>query len=202
MEQSIIDGYVEEADVLIPSYEAISSSNLLSHVSEFIPQSKCRIIEIGAGTGRDAAWLVSNGHDVLAVEPVSAFREAGIALHQSPKIEWLNDSLPSLYHTKERNEQYDLALLISVWQHIPKGEKHSSLTSLRSIIRNSGTLIISVRNGPGSSKRKCYPTSAKETINIARQCGFNLVTNREANSVQKNNQAANVTWSWLVFCAS
>ena len=96
MEQCVIDGYVEDSSFLIQSFEAISSPDLLSHVLDFIPNSNCRVIEIGAGTGRDAAWLASKGLNVSAVEPVSEFREAGKSLHLSPLIEWFNDSLPSL----------------------------------------------------------------------------------------------------------
>ena len=161
MEQAVISGYSEDASYLISSFESISSPELLSHVLKFIPDSKCRILEIGAGTGRDAAWLASKGHDVLAVEPVSEFREAGKSLHPSSQIEWIDDSLPSLSQLLQLNENYELVLLISVWQHVPKEDKLVSLKNLRSILNKDARLIISVRNGPGSIKRKCYPTNAK-----------------------------------------
>lgn len=38
----------------------------------------------GAGTGRDAARLAELGHEVVAVEPVAALREAGIGLFPYP----------------------------------------------------------------------------------------------------------------------
>jgi len=199
MEQCVIDGYIEDSRFLIQSFEAISSPDLLSHVLDFIPNSNCRVIEIGAGTGRDAAWLASKGLNVLAVEPVSEFREAGKSLHPSPLIEWFNDSLPSLSQIIQQKKSYQLALLISVWQHVPTDDKIASLTNLHSILDKKGKLIISVRNGLGAINRKCYPTSAKETISIAQQCGFKLVFSTDALSAQKSNKKSNVTWSWLVF---
>jgi hypothetical protein len=51
----------------------------------------------------------------------------------------------------------------------------------------------------GSINRKCYPTSAKETISIAQLCGFKLVFSGNALSAQKNIKKSNVTWIWLVF---
>jgi len=114
MEQSVINGYAEDVSFLIQLFEAISSPDLLAHVLDVIPNYKCRVIEIGAGTGRDAAWLASKGLDVSAVEPVSEFREAGKLLHPSPQIEWFNDSLPSLSRILQQNELYELALLVSV----------------------------------------------------------------------------------------
>jgi len=199
MEQSVIDGYAEDASYLIQSFEAISSTDILSHVLDFIPSPPCRVIEIGAGTGRDAAWLAEQGFDVVAVEPVCEFRQAGKLLHPSPQIKWFNDSLPSISRIIESCEQYELALLIAVWQHIPKENKLTSLRNLHSILSKSGRLILSVRDGPGALKRKCYPTSAEETISLAQQCGFKLIANNSAHSVQKSNQASQVTWTWLVF---
>ncbi|MGB2741950.1 MAG: methyltransferase domain-containing protein [Cognaticolwellia sp.] len=199
MQQSVIDGYVEDASLLIQSFEAISSPDLLSHILGFIPHSNDRVIEIGAGTGRDAAWLASKGLSVLAVEPVSEFRAAGQYLHPSPLIEWLNDSLPALAKTMQRKQSYQLALLISVWQHIPKDEKLVSLSNLYSILEEKGRLIISVRNGPGAKNRKCYPTSAEETIKLAQLSGFELIFRCNASSSQESNKKSNVTWTWLVF---
>ena len=199
MEQCVIDGYAEDSSFLIQSFEAISSPDLLSHVLDFIPQSNCRVIEIGAGTGRDAAWLASKGLNVSAVEPVLEFREAGKSLHPSPLIEWFNDSLPSLPKIIRQQQSYQLALLIAVWQHVPKNDKITSLTNLHSILDQKGKLIISVRNGSGALNRKCYPTSSNETISIAQQCGLKLVFSSNAISVQKNNKKSDVTWTWLVF---
>ena len=199
MEQSVRSGYAEDASYLIRAFEAISSPELLSPVSDFIPNSKCRVIEVGAGTGRDAAWLASKGHDVLAVEPVVELREAGKSLHPSPKVKWLDDSLPLLECVLKRKDIFDLALLISVWQHVRKEDKLAALKSLRSVLNNGANLIISVRNGPGAIKRKCYPISANETVELAQLCGFKLLLSRNAESVQSSNKKAKVTWTWLVF---
>lgn len=202
MVQSVLNGYQQDASFLIKSYEAITSADLLKHVSAFIPATPCKIIEIGAGTGRDAAWLAAKGHEVIAVEPVAAFRTAGQTLHPSPRITWINDSLPAISAIIQRGECYDLALLIAVWHHIPPEDKLAAFSNLRSIINKGGKLIISVRNGPGSITRRCYPSNVKETLDIAKQCKFKLITSHQASSAQKDNQASNVSWTWLVFTAT
>lgn len=199
MEPSVRDGYAQNARFLIQSFEALSSDDVLAHVLDFIPNSNARVLEIGAGTGRDAAWLASKGLNVSAVEPVDEFRDAGKLLHPSPLISWFNDSLPLLSRIIQRQEKYDLALLISVWQHIPQADKLVSLKNLSLIINKNGSLIISVRNGPGSTNRKCFPTSANETIALAQLSGFKIIHRCHGLSAQKNNRKANVTWTWLVF---
>jgi hypothetical protein len=74
--RSVADGYAGAAAELLPRYEAVSSSNLYSSVAHLLPEPGSTVINIGAGTGRDAAWLAAKGSRVLAVEPVGAFRDA------------------------------------------------------------------------------------------------------------------------------
>ena len=198
MENHIIDGYVEDAEFLIPSFESVNSSELLSHVIKYIPKSG-QLIEIGSGTGRDAAWLASNELKVLAVEPVAEFRNAGKKLHINPNIDWVDDSLPSLSRVRSLHVSYDAALLVSVWQHVKPEDKCTSLLNIHSVLNKGSKLIISVRLGPGSPKRKCYETTPQNTTLLAEQCGFNLIASYNADSAQKSNQKSGVKWVWLIF---
>src|SRR5947209_12996690 len=90
------EGYAREADALIERYERISAAEAHQSVQHLIPLAPSRILDIGAGTGRDAAWFAANGHDVVAVEPTDELRAAAKRLHPCPNVEWLDDSLPDL----------------------------------------------------------------------------------------------------------
>ena len=76
-----IPGYIKASAELIPRFEAISSEELYAHVNHLLPQGNKSILDIGAGTGRDAAWFAERGQNVVAVEPVKEPRETGITLH-------------------------------------------------------------------------------------------------------------------------
>jgi protein-L-isoaspartate O-methyltransferase len=69
------EGYAEAADELVERYESISFADCHRPVLHLIPRLPGRILDIGAGTGRDAAALAEMGHTVLAVEPTAAFRD-------------------------------------------------------------------------------------------------------------------------------
>lgn len=86
--QDILEGYATAATAnFIAAYEGLSPEGVYEHVIDFFPSRNSRVADIGAGTGRDAAWFAARGHDVLAVEPVREFREAGQALHSAKKYQ-------------------------------------------------------------------------------------------------------------------
>jgi protein-L-isoaspartate O-methyltransferase len=98
------EGYAREADALIERYERISAAEAHKSVLHLIPQAPARILDIGAGTGRDAAWFAANGHHVIAVEPTDELRKAAQRLHAMPRIEWLDGSLPDLSVLRSRGQ--------------------------------------------------------------------------------------------------
>ena len=101
-----------------------------------IPAAPCRILDVGAGTGRDAAWLAGMGHRVTAVEPTEAMRLRAIKLHPSPLIEWLDDSLPELARVRSGGELFDLILLSAVWMHFDLAQRREAMASARRAAAN------------------------------------------------------------------
>ena len=55
------EGYADEADDLFPRYENISSAEIHRSVLHLIPTAPCGVLDIGSGTGRDAAALAAMG---------------------------------------------------------------------------------------------------------------------------------------------
>ena len=90
------EGYAEQAEALVAQYESLGFAENHHSILPLVPTTPCRVLDIGAGTGRDAAGFAALGHNVLAIEPTAAMRERAITLHPSPRIEWLDDSLPEL----------------------------------------------------------------------------------------------------------
>ncbi len=199
MGNTIIKGYSEAASDLLSHYEAISQDVLYAPVKHFLPKRPSDIIDIGAGTGRDAARFASQGHQVLAVEPAAGLREAGRKLHPSPRIEWLDCSLPSLSGVLKRDKIYDFIFLSAVWHHLDEEERSVAMPKLKTLLAPQGTMIISIRQGPGTPSRPVFQICPKETIQLAKNEGLRLIHYQTAHSIQPENQKAGVTWDWLVF---
>ena len=90
------EGYGEETEALFERFERISFADLHGQVLALIPAAPGRILDIGAGSGRDATGFAALGYGVVAVEPVEGLRLRAAAAHPSPRIECLDDSLPNL----------------------------------------------------------------------------------------------------------
>ncbi|WP_081897659.1 bifunctional 2-polyprenyl-6-hydroxyphenol methylase/3-demethylubiquinol 3-O-methyltransferase UbiG [Massilia sp. BSC265] len=193
------EGYVDDAELLIPRYESVNPSEKYRAVTHLFPKVPSLVLDVGAGTGVDAAWFAQAGHQVLAVEPVSAFREAGIRLHPSPQIEWLEDSLPRLSGVVHRKKLFDVVLVSSVWNHLARDERGVAIAALGTLLAPGGVLIISLRHGPSPSNRRVFEVPIDETVNLASNHQLMLIASAETASVQLLNKQAGVNWSWLAF---
>jgi protein-L-isoaspartate O-methyltransferase len=164
-------------------------------VLHLIPNVPGSALDIGAGTGRDAAYLAEMGHRVVAVEPTDGLRIPGMALHPSPLIEWVDDSLPELAVVLRRRQTFDLVMLTAVWMHLDEQQRRHAMPNLASLLRGGGMMIISIRHGPVSPGRRAFDVSAEETVELARAQGLAPALNLRTGSVLE----AGVTWTRLAF---
>jgi ubiquinone/menaquinone biosynthesis C-methylase UbiE len=66
------------------------------------------VLDVGAGSGRDAAWFAAQGYDVVAVEPSSAMRSEGQHRHPDPRVRWLDDEVSELSQTGHLGISFDV----------------------------------------------------------------------------------------------
>lgn len=194
----VFQAYKSAAPRLIARFEEISTEQLYQPVIDLLPTEPSRVVDIGAGTGRDADWLAARGHSVLAVEPVEEFRKAGMKRHASSGITWLDDHLPDLAKVV-RQGPFDLLTLSAVWHHLDGEERLIAMQSLRRLTAPGGLLVMSLRHGPGVPGQPVFDVAPEETIAAAQGEGFALVRRRPTGSVQDGNQVAGLSWTWLAF---
>ena len=193
------EGYAEEAEALFEQYESIPAADAHRAVLHLIPPMPVRVLDIGSGTGRDAAWFASMGHRVVAVEPTDAMRLPAMALHPSPRIDWLDDSLPDLAALRARGETFDLVMLTAVWMHLDEAQRRQAMPNLAALMRPGATVIMKIRHGPVPPGRRMFEVSAEETIALAGNEGLRPVLNVRSESSQEKNRAAGVSWINLAF---
>ena len=193
------EGYAEEAEELFKLYESIPAADAHRAVLHLIPTAPGSILDIGSGTGRDAAWFEAMGHRVVAVEPTDAMRIPATTLHPSPRIEWLDDSLPDLALLRARDERFDLVMLSAVWMHLDAEQRRQAMPNLAALVRAGGVMIMKVRHGPVPEGRRMFEVLPEETIELARTQGLHPVLNVRTESSQAANRRAGVSWTNLAF---
>jgi 2-polyprenyl-3-methyl-5-hydroxy-6-metoxy-1,4-benzoquinol methylase len=161
-----------------------------------IPKEPCRVLDIGAGTGRDAAGFAAMGHRVVAAEPTEEMRCGAMALHPSPLIEWLDDSLPDLASLRARDEQFDVVMLTAVWMHLDEQQRRQGIPNVAALVGSGGVMIMTLRHGPVPLGRRMFEVSAEETISLAEPLGLRCVLNRPAESSLRQ---PGVSWTRLAF---
>lgn len=191
--RGVIAAYDAQADLLAERYEAVSSEKMLADVLPIIRDGGAGklALDIGAGTGRDAAWLGSLGYEVVAAEPAAGMRGIAAKIHGEPGIRWVDDALPSLDRVHGLGLAYDLILLSAVWQHVIPADRPRAFRKLATLMKPGGVLVMTLRNGPAPTEMQMHATSTAEIESLARVNGLEVL--RVAASADQGGRPG-VTW--------
>jgi SAM-dependent methyltransferase len=190
-----IPHYEQHAARLVEQYESLSSRDVHAGLIDMLPAPGATVLDVGAGSGRDAAWFAAHGYDVVAVEPSDAMLAHARARHPSSRIHWLSDSLPDLAKVRRLGLSFDLILLSAVWMHIPPAARQRSLRKLATLLAPKGRIAISLRLGAPDTERAMYEVSLQELSSLAQQFGLRVV--RTSDSQDKLGRSE-VSWTNVV----
>ena len=167
--------YDREAESLAARYESKSFEEIHGNVIELIQDSPGLVLDIGAGSGRDAAWFAAHGHEVVAVEPAPRMREVAMSHHPNSRIRWLDDQLPTLANVFRTGLTFDLIWLSAVWMHVPPTARQRAFRKMVTLLRPGGRIMMSLRQGPPPDGREMYPTHVDEVEKLARIHGLAVI---------------------------
>lgn len=163
--------YDDNTPEIASRYEFVKAEVVHAWLSDLLPSPPALVLDVGAGSGRDAAWLASRGYEVVAAEPSSAMRAEAARLHQSASIRWLSDALPALDRTFQLGLTFDVILLSAVWMHVPPKDRDRAFRKLVTLLRPGGIIAITLRFGPSERDRGFYSVSKAEIERLARERG-------------------------------
>jgi 2-polyprenyl-3-methyl-5-hydroxy-6-metoxy-1,4-benzoquinol methylase len=139
-------------------YEALAAEKVHAWLVPSLPTSPALVLDIGAGSGRDAAWLVSRGLEVVAIEPSAGMLAEAQRLHPSPSIRWLSDSLPSIDKVLRLGLSFDMILLSAVWMHVQPRDRPRAFRKLIALLKPGGCIAVTLRQ-PIQSDRGMHDVS-------------------------------------------
>ncbi len=180
--------YTDNANTLAAQYDQIHFESVHKEWLNHIP-AQGMVLDVGAGSGRDARYLSGKGLSVVAVEPAEKLLEAAKANSANHNIHWLNDTLPELNRVFALQVKFDLILLSAVWMHIAPSGRERTFRKLSSLLKPNGKMVISLRHGACRDERTMYPVSASELAQYASQFGLTcqlLTQHRQADQLGRS----------------
>lgn len=168
---STTDFYDHNVEELNAVYLAVSSTDVHKSWIELLP-SEGSVLDIGAGTGRDSAFMADCGLDVVAVEPSYPMLLKAQQNFPDKNILWLNEGLPALEQTIKLQRKFSLILVSAVWMHIIPSDRERCIRKLCSLLAPNGKIVITLRHGEFTDERIAQKISSTELSKLATQFGL------------------------------
>jgi SAM-dependent methyltransferase len=178
------------------AYEAFSFAEIHRGAVAYVPQTPGLMLDVGAGSGRDADWFASHGWDVIAAEPAESLRQEAARLHPSPGIRWIDDRLPALNAVHRLGLAFDLIWLSGVWMHVAPDVRPRALRKLATLLKPGGRLVVTLRHGPAEDDRPMWPVSEHEVERLGLDVGPALRVATE--SIDDLQRRPGVRWQTVI----
>ncbi|TDH61598.1 methyltransferase domain-containing protein [Dankookia rubra] len=178
------------------AYEAFGFEQIHAGALPFLPPKPGLMLDIGAGSGRDAGWFAAKGWEIVAVEPAAAMRQEAARRHPSSQIRWLDDRLPALAAVHRLGLGFDLAWLSGVWMHIPPEDRPRAMRKLATLLRPGGRLVLTLRHGPAPEDRPMWPVDANEVERLGLDHGLALRVATE--HVEDRHGRRDIRWRTVI----
>lgn len=195
MKDRVIAYYDREAHRLFDVYRSFSFEEIHREIIPFLPDPPCKVLDVGAGAGRDAIALAELGYDVLAIEPSSSLRKSAQLSQPSKKLIWCNDNLPRLSSIKQ-GSYFSFILCSAVWMHLTFKEQQSAMRRLADLCLPGGKICISFRTKQAKEPTSFYETLPNRVIADAKNFRFSLLKQTKSIDLQSRGE---VIWYSLIF---
>jgi SAM-dependent methyltransferase len=140
VDRQTIDWYDKNAEDVTRRYESVPGG--ISDFFRFVFAPGDNVLEIGSGTGRDAARLLELGVYVHAVEPSAGLRHRAAVLHPELSGRLFEGELPADLPPPLAGP-YDGVVLSAVIMHIPDSELFDAALAVRDRLKDGGKLLLS-----------------------------------------------------------
>ena len=191
---STIDFYHHNALTLSHQYNSVSFESVHHSWKPYWPLAGDKVLDVGAGSGRDARWMQKQGCEVIAIEPSEGLRELG-AEYTGVEVTWITDALPALSRTENLGMRFDLILVSAVWMHLPSSYRERAFRKLSNLLAPNGRLIISLRHGEFDDQRQGYPVSVEELEQLAKNSALQV---RHIDESKDQLNRSEVWWQTVV----
>jgi SAM-dependent methyltransferase len=140
MDQETINYYQSHAVDLACLYDRVGQGIDAYFAQSFLPNTK--VLDVGCGSGRDLHRLIDMDIEAYGVDVSSSMLGEAVIRYPNLAECLIEDSLPSLGRVGD--DSYDGVLCSATLMHLPEEYLFDSCYSLRRVLKEGGTLLISI----------------------------------------------------------
>lgn len=140
-QENTLGYYNQHAPAVAAQYDKVDFSGVLNDVRAFLP-ARARVLEIGSGSGRDAATLLADGYRVTGIDGSQAMLSEALHLHPELNGMLRHHVLPEPLPFAA--DEFDAVLAFAVIMHLDELSIEICLRDIARVIRHGGLFFVSV----------------------------------------------------------
>jgi len=144
MDQPTVEYYDSNAGRCAARYESADMSHLDHLLLRHLPERGARVLELGCGSGREAAFLHRSGYDVRGVDASQPMIEEALRRHPELAGRLSCGAVPLPEHSPLLSDSFDAIIAIALLMHVPDAELFETILQCKRMLRPSGVVFISV----------------------------------------------------------
>lgn len=140
-----VSHYDAMAARIFERHRAVAFADVHARLMPYLPGKPIDVLDVGAGSGRDAVALAAMGHSVVAAEPSRTFLDAARGAEGGRTVRWVEDRLPELHGVRALGRRYDLILCSAVLMHVAPSALGAAMRTMRDLLVDGGIVMTTVR---------------------------------------------------------
>jgi 2-polyprenyl-3-methyl-5-hydroxy-6-metoxy-1,4-benzoquinol methylase len=189
--------YRRNAAAFSRRYHSVGFEEVHGFLLQDLPAAGAQVLDVGAGSGRDAAALAARGYLVTAVEPCAALREIGRASAKASNVRWLNDGLPGLERVAALGDRYDFILCSAVLIHVAPDGLAAAFASLAGLLNRRGRLAVTFRSRQAGESPTLFRDHSLRSVRAA-AARAGLSVRRRRRSADAIGRPGVIWESWIL----
>ena len=191
-----INFYNSKSIDLINRYDNADMTELHKIFLQYI-KPRCRILDIGFGSGRDLQFLKENSCDIWGIDPSSKFVQNIQTKFPDISNHFIQDKVPFSTNKPPFSIKFDAIITVAMWMHLKKEQYENVINDIVKITKDKAFILISYSIGNRIEDQRYFEdVDLKYMIQLFGQHNFTLI---KTTSTKDSLNRDALTWITIIF---